>query len=260
VTRLLIWFLVFPRLARWALYLAAWTGLLVTAIAAAPVTTVTVTGLLIAWGWGWPPVRLRRAAAWSLPMTATWLTVTAITTHSLSAVLAAPFTGWAGSWHAFSYGATTTAFVLAAPLRGPGVTRQAVLDATDYLCAAIEIIDSRIADWKITLADTIADNASSAGVVLGTRRVPPRGLDLAVLVGRTLVGGQVAERGLGSAVLGHPADAVAWLANVLGERGVTLKAGHVVLPGAFARAVDVRPGDRITADIDEIGTAEVEFT
>ena len=155
---------------------------------------------------------------------------------------------------------TELAFVLAAPLRGPGVTRQAVLDATDYLCAAIEIIDSRIADWKITLADTIADNASSAGVVLGTRRVPPRGLDLAVLVGRTLVGGQVAERGLGSAVLGHPADAVAWLANVLGERGVTLKAGHVVLPGAFARAVDVRPGDRITADIDEIGTAEVEFT
>ena len=119
MTRLMIWFLVFPRLARWALYLAAWTGLLITAIAAAPVTTVAVTGLVVAWGRGWPPARLRRAAAWSLPMTATWLTVTAITARSLRAVLAAPFTGWAGSWHAFSYGATSTAFVLAAPVAVP---------------------------------------------------------------------------------------------------------------------------------------------
>jgi hypothetical protein len=108
VTRLLIWFLVFPRLARWALYLAAWTGLIVAAVAAAPVTTVVVTGLVIAWGRGWPPARLRRAAAWSLPMPAIYLIVTAVTTRSLGAVLAAPFTGWLAFWHAFSYGATST--------------------------------------------------------------------------------------------------------------------------------------------------------
>jgi hypothetical protein len=119
MTRLLVWFVVFPRLFRWALGLAAWTGLAIAAIAAAPVTTVAVTGLAVAWGRGWPPVRLRRAAAWSLPMTATWLAVTAITTRSLSAVLAAPFGSWLASWHAFSYGATSTAFVLAAPVAVP---------------------------------------------------------------------------------------------------------------------------------------------
>jgi hypothetical protein len=119
VTRLLIWFLVFPRLARWALYLAAWAGLLVTAVAAAPVTIVTITGLIVAWGRGWPPARLRRAAAWSLPMTAAWLLTIAVTTRSLRAVLAAPVAGWFASWHAFSYGATVTAFVLAAPAAVP---------------------------------------------------------------------------------------------------------------------------------------------
>jgi hypothetical protein len=119
VTRLLIWFLVFPRLARWALYLAAWTGLIVTAIAAAPVTTVAVTGYLVAWRRGWPPARLRGAAALSLPMTAIWLFVIAVTTRSLRAVLAAPFGSWLASWHAFSYGARATAFVLAAPVAVP---------------------------------------------------------------------------------------------------------------------------------------------
>ena len=93
MTRLLIWFLVFPRLARWALYLAAWTGLAITAIAAAPVTAVTLTALAIAWRRGWPSARLRRAAAWSLPMTAAYLSVTAVTTRSLHAVLAAPVAG-----------------------------------------------------------------------------------------------------------------------------------------------------------------------
>jgi len=119
VTRLLIWFLVFPRLARWALCLAAWAGLVVTAVAAAPVTVVTVTGLALAWGQGWPPARLRRAAAWSLPMTAVWLLTIAVTTRSLRAVLAAPLCGWLASWHAFSYGNTATAFVLAAPVAVP---------------------------------------------------------------------------------------------------------------------------------------------
>jgi hypothetical protein len=119
MTRLLIWLVVFPRLLRWALTLAALIGLALAAIAAAPVTTVAVAGLALAWGRGWPPVRLRRAAAWSLSMTATWLLVTAATTRSLSAVLGAPFGSWLASWHAFDYGATSTAFVLAAPVAVP---------------------------------------------------------------------------------------------------------------------------------------------
>jgi hypothetical protein len=119
VTRLLLWFVVFPRLLRGVLALAAWTGLVIAAVAAAPVTIVAVTGLVVAWARGWPPDRLRRAAAWSLPMTGAWLLVTAVTTGSPGAVLGAPFTGWAASWHAFSYGATTTAFVLAAPVAVP---------------------------------------------------------------------------------------------------------------------------------------------
>jgi hypothetical protein len=119
MTRLMIWLVVFPRLIRWALTLAAWTGLIAAAVAAAPVTLVAVTAVTVAWARGWPAARLRRHAAWSLPMTAAWLLVTAITTRSIRAVLAAPFTGWTASWHAFDYGATTTALVLAAPVAVP---------------------------------------------------------------------------------------------------------------------------------------------
>jgi 2-keto-4-pentenoate hydratase len=151
------------------------------------------------------------------------------------------------------------AFVLGSPLKGPGVTAEDVLAATDHLRAAIEIIDSRVADWKIALVDTVADNASSAGVVLGERRVAPAGLDLAALEGRTHLNGEIVERGPGAAVLGNPAVAVAWLANTLGARGVALEAGHIVLPGACARAVTVRPGDLVTADFDVLGRVEVMF-
>ena len=119
MTRWLIWFLVFPRLIRWVLALAGSIGAVLVAVAAAPVTTVAVTGLVMAWWRGWPPVRLRRAGAWSLPMTGAYVVVTAITTRSLDAVLAAPFASWVASWHAFSYGATATAFVLAAPVAVP---------------------------------------------------------------------------------------------------------------------------------------------
>src|SRR5262249_22291382 len=115
VTRLLIWFLVFPRMFRWVLGLAAAVGVVIVAVAAAPVTTVAGTPLLVAL----PPVRLRRAAAGSLPVTAAWLLITAVTTRSIGAVLAAPFASWAASWHAFSYGASSTAFTLAAPVAVP---------------------------------------------------------------------------------------------------------------------------------------------
>src|SRR6185437_5163241 len=112
-------YLVLPFVFRWLARLAAWTIGVIVAVMAAPVTVVTLAGLAVAWSRGWPPVRLRHAAAWSLPMAATWLAVTAVTTRSLQAVIAAPFTGWLASWHAFDYGATSTAFTLAAPVAVP---------------------------------------------------------------------------------------------------------------------------------------------
>jgi hypothetical protein len=115
----LLGFMFLPLVLRWLARLAAWTIGFIAAVMAAPVTVVTIAGLLVAWSRGWPPARLRHAAAWSLPMTAVWLAVTAIGTRSLQAVIAAPFTGWLASWHAFDYGATSTAFVLAAPVAVP---------------------------------------------------------------------------------------------------------------------------------------------
>lgn len=150
-------------------------------------------------------------------------------------------------------------FVLGAPLAGPGVTADDVLAATAHLRPAIEIIDSRIMDWRIGLADTVADNASSAGFVLGTGETPPERLDLATLEARVLVNGAVTDKGSGAAVLGHPATAVSWVANTLGARGERLEAGHVVLPGACAKAVPVQPGDRVEGDFDILGRVAVTF-
>lgn len=115
----LLGFMFLPLIIRWLARLAAWTIGVIAAVMAAPVTVVTIAGLAVAWSRGWPPARLRQAAAWSLPMTAIWLAVTAIGVRSLDAVIAAPFTAWIESWHAFDYGATSTAFVLAAPVAVP---------------------------------------------------------------------------------------------------------------------------------------------
>jgi 2-keto-4-pentenoate hydratase len=151
------------------------------------------------------------------------------------------------------------AFILDRDLKGPGVTAVQVLAATRFVMPALEIIDSRIEGWKIKLCDTIADNASSARVVLGgtPRRVDQ--LDLK-LIGMVLEkNGRVAQTGAGAAVLGHPANAVAWLANAIGEFGVTLQAGEVVMPGAISAAVDVAAGDLLRASFDGLGTVSVRF-
>jgi 2-keto-4-pentenoate hydratase len=151
------------------------------------------------------------------------------------------------------------AFVLARELRGPGVTRQDVLVAADYVTPALEIIDTRIRDWKITLADTIADNASSARVVLGDRKTKPSTLDLAAVAMTLQKNGAVVEQGVGSAVLGHPAEPVAWLANKLAEFGQTLAAGSLIIPGALCRAVDVRTGDSVIANFEGLGSVTMRF-
>lgn len=151
------------------------------------------------------------------------------------------------------------AFVLHEPLPAPGCTVADVLRCTDYVCPALEIIDSRIQDWDLTLIDTIADNASSGLVVLGGRRTPLDGLDLRT-VGATLrCNNRLVATGATGAVLGNPATAVAWLANKVHPFGVRLEAGHVVLPGSCTRAYDVRAGQTVRADFDQLGSVSAVF-
>jgi 2-oxopent-4-enoate hydratase len=149
------------------------------------------------------------------------------------------------------------AFVLGAPLAGPGVTTDAVLGATTAVAPALEVIDSRIVDWRITLVDTVADNASSARFVLG-ERVSPVGLDLASIRTSLYRDDDEVGSGLGSAVLGHPAAAVAWLANTLAGFGESLAAGEIVLPGAMCASVPLDAGHRFRAVFDDIGEVSVE--
>ncbi|MGX9228694.1 2-keto-4-pentenoate hydratase [Streptomyces albus] len=134
------------------------------------------------------------------------------------------------------------AFLLGADLPGEGCTVADVLAATEALAPAVELIDSRIRDWDIGIADTVADNASSAGFVLGASRVAPGRVDRCAVTA-VLHGADGAElaRGRADAVLGDPARAVAWLARKVAAFGVRLRAGHVVLPGSCTRAVDLAP-------------------
>lgn len=151
-------------------------------------------------------------------------------------------------------------FVLGEALPGEGCTEEDVLDATEAVVPAIELIDSRIRDWRIGLVDTIADNASSAGFVLGPERVKPRDLDLRGIDATLRRNGEVVAEGRSDAVLGNPVTAVAWLARKVAAFGVRLEAGHVVLPGSCTRAVDVRPGDEFVADFSGLGTVTVSFS
>lgn len=152
------------------------------------------------------------------------------------------------------------AFVLNRTLAGPGVTVPEAISAVDYVLPAIEIIDSRIRDWKIGLLDTVADNASSGGVVLGSKPTRLDAVDLrlsgCVLTRR----GAVVATGAGGAVLGSPVNALVWLANILGQRGVTLEAGHVVLPGAVTAAVPVSAGDVVRATFHGLGQVTARFS
>jgi len=151
-------------------------------------------------------------------------------------------------------------FRLAAPLRGPGVTVEDVLAATDAVAPALEIVDSRIRDWKITLADTVADNASSAGLVRGAWTPLAEAPDLATVVADLVVDGEPVASGSGREVLGHPAAAVAWLANTLAGFGTALEPGHLVLPGTMTGAPFVSPGQRIEARFSGLGPVSVTFT
>ena len=146
------------------------------------------------------------------------------------------------------------AFVLGRPLAGPGVTTAEAVRAVDCVLASVEFVDSRIADWQIKIFDTIADNASSGGVVLGSRPLRLEDVDLRLMGCNLFVNGELMATGAGGAVLGSPLNSLVWLANTLGPLGVTLEPGHVVLPGSMTRAYAVRPGDSIVAHMAGLGS------
>lgn len=151
------------------------------------------------------------------------------------------------------------AFVLGATLPGEDCTEADVLAATEYVAPSIELIDSRIDNWNIKIGDTIADNASSAGFVLGADRVKPADIDLLTIDARLYRGGEEVASGRSDAVLGNPVVAVAWLARKVASFGVTLEAGHVIMPGSVHRAIDVHPGDEFEAVMDGLGSVRLSF-
>ena len=151
------------------------------------------------------------------------------------------------------------AIILASDLLSPDTGIADVAAATECAVAAIEIVDSRIADWKITFADTVADNGSSAFFVLGRERRSLEGLDLYTCGMALEVNGKIASVGAGAACLGHPLEAAAWLARTLAVTGDPLRAGDVVLTGALGPMVALSPGDRVEAKIGGVGSASFSY-
>lgn len=150
-------------------------------------------------------------------------------------------------------------FILAADLPGAGCTEDDVLAATEALVPSIELIDTRIKDWQIKICDTIADNASAGGFVLGQARVVPGDVDIQGIDAVLTRNGEVIAQGRSDAVLGNPATAVAWLARKVESFGVRLKAGDVVLPGSCTFAVDANPGDEFIAEFTGMGAVRLTF-
>ncbi|AGY76602.1 2-keto-4-pentenoate hydratase [Clostridium autoethanogenum] len=151
------------------------------------------------------------------------------------------------------------AFILNETLKGPGVTIADVYRATEGIVPAFEIVDSRIKDWKIKLADTIADNGSSARLVLGSKMIPIKNLDLKLIGMMFEKNGQMVSSGVGAEVLGNPAAAVAWLANKLGTFDIALEKGEIVLAGAFTAAEKAEEGDIFTVSFNGLGSVSVKF-
>jgi 2-keto-4-pentenoate hydratase len=152
------------------------------------------------------------------------------------------------------------AFVMAEDLTGPGITTIRALGAIGGALPAIEVVDSRIVDWRIDLADTVADNASSARLVLGGRLTPVTALDLPLIGVLFFRNGAPIDSGAGAAALGNPARCVAWLANRLATLGSGLRRGDLVLSGALHRMVPARPGDVFQARFAHLGSVTTQFS
>lgn len=150
------------------------------------------------------------------------------------------------------------AFFLKEDLQGPSVSGVDVLGATKFIFPAIEIIDSRYKNFKLTLSDGVADNSSSARFTLGGRPFKVSDVDLSLMGMVMTKNGEVETTGAGAAVLGHPASAVAWLANKLHKRGEKLRKGQVILSGGITTAIEIKPGDIIQARFDKLGSVTVK--
>ena len=150
-------------------------------------------------------------------------------------------------------------FVLKEPLKGPGVGLVDVLRATEYVVPSIEIIDARVTEPR-RIFDTVADNGAAAGLILGGRPMRPDEVDLRWVGAVFHRNAEIEETGLAAGVLGHPAMAVAWLANKLSPFGTVLEPGHLMLSGSFTRPVWAERGDTLLADFGPLGTVSVQFT
>jgi 2-keto-4-pentenoate hydratase len=150
-------------------------------------------------------------------------------------------------------------FRTGAALRGPGVTADDARKAIDGMAAAMEIVDSRFVDWRIKLADTVADLASNGAVAVADEFVPLDGLEPR-LIGMVLTrDGQIVDTGVGAAALGDPVAVVAWLANTLAADGVGLEPGQLIMTGALHAAVPMRPGETCRAEFDRLGSVTVHI-
>jgi 2-oxo-hept-3-ene-1,7-dioate hydratase len=149
-------------------------------------------------------------------------------------------------------------FVLAKPLKGPGIGLLDVMRATEYVVPSIEIIDARIVNPR-KITDTVADNGAAAGIVIGGRPVGPMDIDLRWVGAAMYRNAEIEETGLAVGVLGHPAMGIAWLANKVGRFGTVLEPGHIMLSGSFIRPVFANPGDTLHADFGPLGAVTVQF-
>lgn len=149
-------------------------------------------------------------------------------------------------------------FILNAPLMGPAITLNDVLEATEWVVPSIEIIDARVLEPR-RIFDTVADNGAAAGLILGDQRFRPHEIDLRWAGALFIRNGEIEESGIAAGVMEHPANAVAWLGNKLAEFGVGLSAGHLVLSGSFTRPVWADPGDELVADFGPMGIVSVGF-
>ena len=151
------------------------------------------------------------------------------------------------------------AFILKKDLCGPGITSADVLAATDCVMPCFEVVDSRIEDWKIKIQDTVADNASCGLIVLGDSAVDPRNVDLATCGMVVEKNGVIISTGAGAAAMGSPVNCIVWLANTLGQFGISLNAGEVILSGSLVPLEPVQAGDFMSVSIGGIGSASVRF-
>lgn len=151
-------------------------------------------------------------------------------------------------------------FVLKHSLQGPGVTLEQAAAAIDAVYPAIEIIDSRITDWDIKLVDTVSDNASCGAIAVGSTALDVDPADLLDVACSLVIDGEVTGSGTGRDVMGNPVAPLAWLANVLGEQGVALEAGQLILPGSFTGAMPVVADSTATADFGPLGSLTIHFT